>query len=281
MYTTARNQLMRVIIVLITVWGFFSYFGLLTSTQEDREKILIVGLQNSYPPYEFIDHTNRLTGFDIEIAQLVADKLHRKLVIKELKFDELIPALKQAKIDIIISGMNITPERLEEIAMVEYHGATTRTLRLLFWNAIPEQIHTLRDMALLTSPKVCVEKGSVCEQVILNHQDLQCVACQSLMDSLDNVKSGNSIAILVEQDSAEYLQMKHPELLSLRIELTPEEQLRGLGIGVKKSHALLVHQVTEAVENLKETSELKRLENRWFKTGLESSLEPSTELQTI
>src|SRR5437868_4919813 len=102
MYTTARNQLLKVIILMMAIWGFFSYFGLLTSTQEDREKILIVGLQNSYPPYEFIDHSNRLTGFDIDVAQLLADRLHRKLIIKELKFDELIPALKQAKIDIII-----------------------------------------------------------------------------------------------------------------------------------------------------------------------------------
>jgi ABC-type amino acid transport substrate-binding protein len=271
MYTTIRNRLLGVIILMISIWGFFSYFGLLNSPQEDREKILIVGLQNNYPPFEFIDGSKNLAGFDIDVAKLIATKLHRQLVIKELKFDELIPNLKQGKIDIIISGMNITTDRLEEIAMVAYHGATTSSLRLLFWNTIPEKIKTLRDIALLPSPKVCVEKGSVCEQVILNHKDLQCVTYQGATDPLDNVKNGISTSILVEKDVAEYLQIQHPELRSLRIQLTPEEQIMGFGIGIKKSHALLVHQVTELVESLKDS--LKELEDKWFKTGIETSQE--------
>lgn len=271
MFNRTRDRLMAIVLLLATIWGCFSYFGLLDSTQEEREKLLIVGLQHSYPPYEFIDHTNTLVGFDLDIANLLAEKLHRKLVIKEMDFDQLLPSLKQGKIDIILSGMNITSDRLEEIAMVPYHGATTNTLRLLFWKNIPEEIKSLRDVAQLPGPKISAERGSVCELVLLGHNDLECVPYQGAIDPLADVKAGNAIATLVEQDIAEALQKQFPEIHSVRIPLNEDEQIMGFGIGIKKSHALLLHQVTEAVESSKKTYELKHLEDKWFNAEVTSS----------
>ncbi|MBP2098523.1 ABC transporter permease subunit [Enterococcus rivorum] len=79
---------------------------------------LIVGLSADYAPYEFhadVDGKDTIVGFDISIAQKIADDLGVKLKIEELGFDALLGALKTGKIDLIISGMAPTPERLKEV----------------------------------------------------------------------------------------------------------------------------------------------------------------------
>lgn len=79
---------------------------------------LIVGLSADYAPYEFhadVDGQDQIVGFDISIAQKIADELGVKLKIEELGFDALLGALKTGKIDLIISGMAPTPERLQEV----------------------------------------------------------------------------------------------------------------------------------------------------------------------
>lgn len=79
---------------------------------------LVVGLSADYPPYEFhatVDGKDTVVGFDIAIAQKIADDMGVKLKIQELGFDALLGSLQTGKIDIIISGMSPTPERLKEV----------------------------------------------------------------------------------------------------------------------------------------------------------------------
>ena len=92
------------------------------ATEKPSQETLIIGLQSGYPPFEFMDTTGKIVGFDVEIAEIIAEKLQKTLVIKDMEFEGEILSLKQGKIDLIISGMNITPSRLKEILMVPYHG---------------------------------------------------------------------------------------------------------------------------------------------------------------
>ncbi|MGQ4818605.1 transporter substrate-binding domain-containing protein, partial [Enterococcus faecium] len=62
---------------------------------------LVVGLSADYAPYEFhakVDGEDKIVGFDISIAQKIADDLGVKLKIEELGFDALLGALKTGKI---------------------------------------------------------------------------------------------------------------------------------------------------------------------------------------
>ena len=96
---------------------------------------------NSWMPKE------KLVGFDVDVAELIAEKLGKTLVIKDMEFEGEILSLKQGKIDLILSGMDITPSRLKEILMVPYHGEATISLSLIFWNEIPEGVNSLEDIA--------------------------------------------------------------------------------------------------------------------------------------
>jgi polar amino acid transport system substrate-binding protein len=79
---------------------------------------LVLGTAADYPPYEFhmmVEGKDKIVGFDIMIAEKIAEELGVELVIKDMAFDGLIAALQGGKIDIIIAGMSATPEREEAV----------------------------------------------------------------------------------------------------------------------------------------------------------------------
>jgi polar amino acid transport system substrate-binding protein len=83
------------------------------------EPPLRVGMELSYPPFEMTDRQGRPTGVSVRLAEELARHLGRELVIENIPFDGLIPALRTGKIDCIISSLTATPERAKTIAFSE------------------------------------------------------------------------------------------------------------------------------------------------------------------
>lgn len=235
------------------------------ATEKHSQETLIIGLQSGYPPFEFMDTTGKIVGFDVEIAEIIAEKLQKTLVIKDMEFEGEILSLKQGKIDLIISGMNITPSRLKEILMVSYHGEEATSLSLIFWNEIPPGVNTIEDIALLPNPTVSVESGAIPETYMHRYANINAKSFQGALGPLMDVKYGKSMANLVEPDVAEYLQKQHPEIKILNVPLPKEETIMGFGIGIKKENQELFQQIQTIIQGLKASGELKQLENKWFK----------------
>lgn len=85
---------------------------------------LRVGMELSYPPFEMVDAQGRPAGVSVELAKALAKHLDRPVVIDNIAFDGLIPALKTGKIDCVISSMTATPERAKSIAFSEPYAKT-------------------------------------------------------------------------------------------------------------------------------------------------------------
>lgn len=76
-----------------------------------KRKVLKVGLDSGYQPFEMVDKKGNVIGFDIDIAKELAKAMGVKLEIINTDFDGIIPALLTEKFDIILSGMTITAKR--------------------------------------------------------------------------------------------------------------------------------------------------------------------------
>lgn len=249
-------------LILIT-FGFLAFTNSCKNTTSESNSQLIVGLQGGYPPFEFRHSNGELVGFDIAIAHIIAEKLNRTLVIKDMDFDGTILSLKQGKIDLIISGMNITSSRMKEIQMIPYHGENVKELTLIFWNEIPQGVTSIDDIATLPNSSISVEAGSIAEQYLKRFKKINAKSFESVLNSLLDVKYGKSTANLVQPDVATYLKSQHPEINTLSVPLNDEDQIMGFGIGVKKGNRLF-EQVFHIISELKKSGELRELENMWF-----------------
>ena len=180
--------------------------GLVSCTGSRDPSTLVVGLQADYPPYEYVDEQGHVVGFDIEVAQKLADKLGKKLLIKEMGFDALILSLKSHKIDLILSGMSITPDRLKEIEMVPYQGSKVTDALLLFWKSDGNPIEDLKGKT------IAVQSGTIQEQVLRHYGEIKPKLLENTQELVMEIKYGKSDAALVELKVGKEFSHQFPDI---------------------------------------------------------------------
>ena len=70
---------------------------------------------------------DQVIGIDVEIMAAVAKSMDKELVIEDMNFDSLIPAVQSGKIDIIAAGLTVTEARKEEIDFSDDYVAVSYT----------------------------------------------------------------------------------------------------------------------------------------------------------
>ena len=80
---------------------------------------LTVATEGTYRPFTFHDETGDLVGFDVEIAEAVADKLGLEIVFEETQWDAIFAGLDAGRFDVIANQVSINPEREEKYLFSE------------------------------------------------------------------------------------------------------------------------------------------------------------------
>ena len=73
---------------------------------------LTMATNATFPPYEYYEGEN-VVGLDVEFATAICDILGYELVVEDMEFDAIIPAVSSGKADFGAAGMTVNPERLE------------------------------------------------------------------------------------------------------------------------------------------------------------------------
>lgn len=230
----------------------------------DTANTLTIGLSSGYPPYELLSSTGELEGFDIDIAHAVGEKLGKKVIIKDMLFDTLIMELQQGKLDLLISGMSITPERLKKLFMIHYQGKTLTHLSLMFWETIPQGISSLKDFEKYPQAVVCVQPGTIHEVAMKQYPTVH-LSYLDVPQMVMDLMYKKSLAALLEDHVVEEIKAQHPAIQILHVPLPSSVHSLGNGIAVDKKQADLAKQVEKAIEELKADGTISTLENKWFK----------------
>ena len=117
---------LAIIMIISSLFIFAGCGGSDEGSSDDTDNTFKVGMECDYAPYNWTqaeegEHTVALdgggfaSGYDVLIAQKIADGLGKELVIVKTSWDGLIPALTSGKIDAIIAGMSPTEERKASI----------------------------------------------------------------------------------------------------------------------------------------------------------------------
>ncbi len=84
--------------------------------EKNRENLTIhFGTEGAYPPFNYIDQSGELQGFDIEIARAICKKLAAECTYTAQSWDGLIPALMAKKYDAIVASISITEDRKRSV----------------------------------------------------------------------------------------------------------------------------------------------------------------------
>ena len=111
---------------MVLIIAFSVMLGGCSGDFTDKDNTLKVGMECSYAPFNWIQPTSKnnavkissgwyACGYDVYMAQMIANKMGKKLEIIKIDWDGLLPALTSGKIDTIIAGMSATKERKQAI----------------------------------------------------------------------------------------------------------------------------------------------------------------------
>ncbi len=100
-----------------------------TSAQEDSSKDqLVVATNAAFEPFEY-KKGDTFYGIDMELAKLLADKLGKELVIKDMEFNAVLLSVEQKKCDIGMAGLTISPDREKQVNFTEsYYSASQKLI---------------------------------------------------------------------------------------------------------------------------------------------------------
>lgn len=113
---SANGELNKIINSFFDGTATFEYTNPVSQvpTGADKENYLIVATNAYFPPFEYYEG-NKLSGIDMKIASLLANKLGKTLYINDMSFDTIITSVKNGESDIGMAGMTVNETRLEQV----------------------------------------------------------------------------------------------------------------------------------------------------------------------
>lgn len=217
---------------------------------------LILGTESTYPPFEFIVMENGASvtvGFDVSLAQAIADKLGVELVTSEMAFDSLIPAVQAGNVDIAAS-ITPTDERMEAVDFSDNYYDTTNVFVV---RKGEEGNFTSKES--FTDKTIGAQMGTAQNTLVVedmtNAKSLLLPKTTTLIQELN---TGNIDAICLEKPVADIYVAAYPDDLALCSYEVPVEG-GGVAIPVAKGNDDLLAFINEVIAEMKANGEMDRI----------------------
>lgn len=217
---------------------------------------LILGTESTYPPFEFIVIENGASvgvGFDVSLAQAIADKLGVELVTSEMAFDSLIPAVQAGTVDIAAS-ITPTEERKQAVDFSDNYYDTTNVFVV---RKGEEGNFTSKESfdGKTIGAQMGTAQNTLVVEDMTNAQSLLLPKTTTLIQELN---TGNIDAICLEKPVADIYVAAYPDDLAVCSYEVPVEE-GGVAIPVAKGHEDLLNFINEVIAEMKANGEMERI----------------------
>lgn len=222
---------------------------------------LIIGVDDTFAPMGFLDENNELTGFDIDMAQAVSEKLGIPVTFQTIEWSMKEQELNQGNIDLIWNGYSVTEERKEQVlftnsyldnkqVVVTMADSGINTLDDLAGKVVAAQEDSSAVVAIDANPELA---ASFADRPEFATNDM------AIMD----MEAGRSDAVVADSVLLNYV-ISHKEDPSQYKILEEDLGSEEFAVGVRKEDTALAEAINEAFEELKEDGTAAELSEKWF-----------------
>lgn len=205
-----RTFLLLLITFTLSLPSYAAGSDTLTSIQKNGQ--ITVGV-SMLAPWVMKNKQGKLIGFEIDIANQLANDIGVKVRFKQYQWNQLIPALEKGEIDIIASGLSITPKRALEINFSNPYSSSGYSLVTNL--SLTEDFTSIKN---LNSEKIYITavKGTVSADLAqkvfpLAKLDLR----KTAEDATSAVLNGTVHAFIASSPIPEFVSLKHPDKVDL------------------------------------------------------------------
>ena len=227
---------------------------------EDLAKVKASGeikmaMSGQYPPFNFVDDKNQLTGFDVEIGQAVAERIGIKATPLSTAWDGIIAGLLANKYELICGSMAITEERLKSIDFSEPYYRSGAQLFVKKGSAI-------KSVADLKGKKVGVTLGTTYEKwVRANIPDADVRTYKGVPDMILEVGYGRIDGFITDKIVGALAIKKKGAPIALAGDLLYEEKM---GIALRQNNPELKAAINDALAAIKKDGTYHDIALKWL-----------------
>ena len=224
---------------------------------------LIVGTMGNMPPLNMTAKDGEIFGLEPDLARMMANAMNVKVKFVTKPFSELLPALRAGEVDMVLSGMTITPKRNMEVAFVGPYFISGKA----FLTKV-KTIALAKKTAEVNNPntKIVTLKDSTSQtfaEAVLDKTTLYTTGTYD--EAVDMVLKDKVQAMIADYPICVVSVFRYPEagLLSVVTPLTYEP----IGIAIPANDPLLMNWTTNTLNSIEASGNLDELRLKWFARG--------------
>lgn len=234
-------------------------------SKADTKKI-VIGLDDEYPPMGFKDEKNEIVGFDVDLAKATAKKLGTEVEFKGIDWSSKEAELKSGRVDILWNGLDITPERKENMLFSDPYMDNRQIIFVRKGSNIK-----ISSEAELSGKNVGTQAASTAEDYINKNETLknsfkEFKTYGDYMSAFMDLENERMDAVVCDEIVGRYYMSKHPDKIdALDVTVGPVSEF---GIAFAKENTELRDKVQKAFDEVVAEGTAKKISDEWFGADL-------------
>ena len=227
-----------------------------------NEKI-VVGLDDEFPPMGFRDEKNEITGFDVDLAKEAAKRLGREVEFKAIDWSSKEAELKSKRIDVLWNGLDITPEREENMLF----SAPYMDNRQIIFVRHSDNPSSIMDENTLAGLKIGTQAASTADDYINKNESLKESFAEyktygDFTSAFMDLENGRIDAVVGDEIVGRYYISKHPEKIdALDVVIGSVGQF---GFAFRKEDTALRDEVQKVFDEMVKDGAAGKISEQWF-----------------
>ena len=233
----------------------------LTKVQE--QGYFTLGLDADFAPMGFTEDDGTIVGFDIDLANAVAEKMGVKVEVKPIDWDSKAMELSTGKIDVIWNGFSITDERRQEVLFSNPYLSTKQSV-------IVKAGSDIKTKADLAGKKIALQDSSTSEDALKGDAaTYESIGDENISRFKENsqvlmeVESGRADAAVIDEIFVRYYLQKE-NMLDKFVVLEEGFDEEDYGVGGRHGDYALMEAINKALDECKAEGITSEISMKWF-----------------
>ena len=235
------------------------------ASKSDAKKI-VIGLDDEYAPMGFKNEQNEIVGFDVDLAKEAAKRLGTEVEFKAIDWNSKEAELKSGRIDIIWNGLDITPERQENMLFSDPYMDNRQIIFVKKGN--DQGIMAESDLA---GKAVGTQAGSTAEAYIDKNEGLkesfrEFKTYGDYVSAFMDLENGRIDALVCDEIVGRYAMSKQAEKFdALDVTVGPVSEF---GFAFRKDNTELRDKVQKVFDEMVKDGSATKISEQWFGADL-------------
>ncbi|MGM8211473.1 transporter substrate-binding domain-containing protein [Virgibacillus sp. W0430] len=218
-------------------------------------EVIRVGFEGTYRPFNFLNDENEYTGFDVDIANEIAERMGVKAEFIATSWDSLIGGVKADKFDVIIAQMTVTEERKQSVDFTDPYVVTGS---VLITREDTEGINKLED---ISGKKVGTGTGTTFAEVAESVEGANVTLYKTVNEYLQDLLNERLDVIINDQLLMSYNIKEEKIPVKIVSDVLNEDEI---AMAVKKGNGGLIKKLNEELNNIIEDGTYEEIYRKWF-----------------